>query len=106
MHSAITHLDQLAQFTIDDIGASSGIEATERDLLTCFDRHTPSPPLYIDCGRHDPLADANRMLHRHLLDRAVEHRYEEFEGGHDWDAWAARVEHGLRFFERTLTGAE
>jgi enterochelin esterase-like enzyme len=105
MHSAITHLDQLAEFTIDDIGTSAEIDATGRDLLSYFERHRPSPPLSIDCGRDDPLADANRTLHRQLLERGIEHEYEEFDGGHDWDAWAARIEHGLRFFERTLTGA-
>lgn len=105
MHSALTHLDQLAQFTIDDIGSSAGIEASERDLLTCFERHAPAPPLYIDCGRADPLADANRTLHRQLSGLGIEHRYEAFDGGHDWDAWASRIEHSLRFFERTLIEA-
>jgi enterochelin esterase-like enzyme len=105
MHSAITHLDQLAQFTVDDIGTAVGLAPTERDLLDAFERCTPAPPLYIDCGRDDPLADANRVLHQQLVRRRIEHEYAEFDGGHDWDAWTARIEHGLRFFELTLTGA-
>lgn len=104
MHSAITHLDQLAQFTVDDVGDEAGLDIGERGLLHTFAECGSPPPLYIDCGRSDPLADANRELHEALLARGVGHEYHEFEGAHDWDSWSARIEHGLRFFDATANG--
>ena len=104
MHSAITHLDQLAQFTIDDVGNDVNLDSKQRDLLHSIDECNSPPPLYIDCGRSDPLADANRDFHHALESRSVEHDYHEFDGNHDWDAWTARVEHGLRFFDAIVNG--
>ena len=104
MHSAITHLDQLAQFTVNDVGDEAGLDSEERCLVHSFDACDSPPPLYIDCGRSDPLAEANRELHQALDVRGVRHEYHEFEGAHDWDAWTERVEHGLRFFDTTANG--
>lgn len=103
MHSAITHLDQLVQFTVSDIGTEAGLDPPERDLLTTFDAGRGLvPPLYVDCGRSDPLAGANRELHDQLDRRGIAHQYAEFDGGHDWDAWSRRIEHSLAFFDRQL----
>lgn len=105
MHSAITHLDQLAEFTVDDIGAAADLDPAERDLLFHFDEHADRlPPIHIDCGRADPLAAANRELHEQLRDRGVDHEYAEFDGEHNWDAWSGRIEHGLRFFDSRVEG--
>jgi enterochelin esterase-like enzyme len=106
-HSAITHLDQLAQFTVEDIGVAAGLDPSERDLLVSFDTSIDRiPPLFIDCGRDDPLAAANRELHEQLVDRRIDHEYTEFDGEHNWDAWSCRIEHSLRFFDHLLKGPE
>jgi len=106
MHSAITDLDQLAEFTVGDIGDDAGVAPGERDLLAAFDACTATiPPLSIDCGRSDPLVAANRELHAALDERGVAHRYEEFDGDHGWDAWTDRIEHSLLFFDNLLKEA-
>jgi S-formylglutathione hydrolase FrmB len=64
------------------------------------------PPLWIDCGRSDPLLPANRDLHERLVGAGVGHHYDEFDGEHDWAAWSVRVEHGLSFFDDVLTTRE
>jgi enterochelin esterase-like enzyme len=102
LHSAITHLDQLAEFTVDDVGREAGLAAADRDLLTYVDGAPSVPPIYLDCGTADPLLEANRSLHRELEQRGIHHEYHEFDGGHDWDAWTARLAHSLRFFESVL----
>ncbi len=107
MHSAITHLDQLAEFTVDDIGLAAGLDPAERDLLYSFDeRGDRAPPIFLDCGGADPLAAANRELHEQLVERGVDHEYAEFDGEHNWDAWSGRIEHSLRFFDRQPKGAQ
>lgn len=101
MHSAITHLDQLAHFTTDDVATKAGLDRAERDLLTTLDRcpSTP-PPVYLDCGDADPLAEANDVFDGELTRRGVEHEAHTFAGAHDWDAWSNRIEHSLVFFDR------
>ncbi|MGI9645807.1 MAG: alpha/beta hydrolase [Ilumatobacteraceae bacterium] len=106
LHSAITDLDQLAEFTVDDIGDQAGIDRTDRNLLAVIDDTGGAiPPLLFDCGRSDPLIVANRELHRALDERGIDHGYEEFDGGHDWDAWSRRIEHGLRFVDEVSRAA-
>ncbi len=101
MHSAITHLDQLAHFTTGDIAADAGLDPAERDLLTAVDR-CPSvpPPIYLDCGAADPLALANLAFQAELTGREIDFEAHTFDGGHDWDAWSSRIEHSLVFFGR------
>jgi putative tributyrin esterase len=106
IHSAITKLDQLAAFTVGDIGDDARVAPGERDLLAAFDACTTTiPPLSIDCGRSDPLLAANRDLHAALEERCITHHYEEFDGDHNWDAWAERIEHSLLFFNNLLEEA-
>jgi putative tributyrin esterase len=57
------------------------------------------PALRIDCGRDDPLVFSNRELHQALDAAAVPHEYEEFEGTHSWDYWAAHLEDALLFID-------
>ena len=101
MHSAITHLDQLAHFTTGDVATEAGLDPAERDLLTTLDRcPSTSPPIYLDCGDADPLAEANRIFHDELSRRGAVHEAHTFAGAHDWDAWSDRIEHSLVFFDR------
>ncbi|MFT4178987.1 MAG: alpha/beta hydrolase-fold protein [Thermomonas sp.] len=63
------------------------------------------PPLRFDCGRSDPFIEANRALHAVLDVAGIAHRYEEFDGGHEWPYWTAHLARSLRFFGRVLRGA-
>jgi len=106
-HSPITHLDDLAAFTDDDVGAVVGLPAAERSLATVLgDRDAAElPPMYIDCGTGDPLVECNRRLHESLVEAGVPHRYEEYDGGHDWESWNRRLHIGLRFLDRAVRPA-
>lgn len=63
------------------------------------------PPLRFDCGRDDPFIEANRALHTALDDAGIAHRYDEFDGRHEWPYWTAHLARSLRFFGRVLRGS-
>lgn len=97
-HSPVTDLDVLAAFTVDDVGAAAGIPAAERSLVATLARTPDSlPPLLMDCGTNDPLIGTNRRLHEDLDRARVQHRFEEYDGGHDWSSWRHRLGVGIRF---------
>jgi putative tributyrin esterase len=99
-HSSITHVWQMSQF-IEESVASLGIERADGSALEAIVGAGASlPPLRFDCGRADQLLDANRQLHRGLVERHIEHTYDEFPGGHDWAYWEKHVADSLRFFAR------
>jgi len=103
MHSAITHLDQLAQFTVADIGTAAAVAVDDRDLVTSFASSGAStPPVFLDCGSDDFLAGANHDLHEALVQLGIHHEYEVCDGAHDWATWSNRIEHSLVFFEAVL----
>lgn len=43
--------------------------------------------IYICCGLNDPLLEANRMIHNHLLFSGYGHTYYEWPGYHTWTYW-------------------
>ncbi len=104
LHSAITHLDQLREFTVGGIGDEDELDPARRSLPDLFANHPAPPPTYLDCGTDDPLIDANRDLHDRLVMCSVEHEYHEFDGGHNWDAWSIRINDSLRFFDLLVKG--
>ncbi len=100
-HSPITDLDELALFTVDDIGTTLGVPASERSVAALLERgrdHIGS--VHIDCGTQDPLIGSNRRLHEALERSGVRHRYEEYDGAHDWASWHRRIAVGLTFLDR------
>lgn len=102
-HSGITDLEQLAAFTIDDIGVMAGVHQSERSVLGAIaDRAESMPPIYLDCGRDDPLAEANCSLHVELDRLGIDHEYHEYDGSHAWASWHRRLEVSLRFFDSVL----
>ena len=56
------------------------------------------PPFRFDCGSDDPLLEANQVLHEALVQHGIEHRYEEFPGGHEWTYWEKHIVDSLLFF--------
>ena len=99
-HSAITNLQQMADFIEEPLDAfyadASHFSAAEALI------HGPTPPLRFDCGLSDPLLEANRTLHSQLAHAGIPHRYEEFEGGHEWPYWESHLKETLLFFEKIM----
>jgi putative tributyrin esterase len=102
-HSPIAHLDDLALFTVDDIGAKLGVPESERSLATLIHScRDDIGPIHFDCGTDDPLIGSNRQLHEALEGSGLRHSYEEYDGAHDWASWHRRLAVGLRFLDRAV----
>lgn len=99
-HSAITNFEQMAQFVEEPL-SEYDFDHNEYGVAGALVRNA-LPPLRFDCGLSDSLLDANRLLHDQLVEAGVSHRYEEFEGGHEWTYWEEHVKDSLLFFESIL----
>jgi enterochelin esterase family protein len=51
--------------------------------------------IYLDCGRFDPLREANRMMNELLVARGYDVTYREFNAGHNYPAWREDLATGL-----------
>ena len=97
-HSSLTSLEELEQF-VERLPEIPGQEAGDLAVLpTILANRADLPAIRFDCGTDDPLLDGNRSLHQRLLEEGVEHRYEEFPGGHEWSYWEEHLTDTLRFF--------
>ena len=100
-HSAITEIAGMQRFTQEPLGEYFRC-APHEELSPLFwlrKNRNYLPPLRFDCGVDDPLIEDNRGLHKALESDGIEHRYEEFSGGHDWPYWQTHVENTLRFVD-------
>jgi enterochelin esterase family protein len=69
-----------------------------KDLgLTTILRLSERLPLriYLDCGRFDPLLEANHMMREILQARGYDVTYREFNAGHNYPAWREDLAAGL-----------
>jgi putative tributyrin esterase len=100
-HSSITSFDQISQFIPDMPDPDQWAGREDRDVAhVMLGNREQLPALRFDCGRDDPLIEANRALHRKLQSAGINHWYEECEGGHTWDYWSRHLEDTLIFFSR------
>jgi enterochelin esterase family protein len=53
--------------------------------------------IYMDCGRFDPLLEANRMMKGLLEARGYSLTYREFNAGHNYPAWREELAAGLEW---------
>jgi S-formylglutathione hydrolase FrmB len=60
--------------------------------------------LVIDCGVDDFLIDANREMHKRLVNAKAPHDYTERPGGHTWDYWQNSLPYQVLFFYNVLKG--
>lgn len=60
------------------------------------------PVLSFDCGTEDELLEENRWLHSELDKLGLEHKYAEFDGGHEWDYWDLHVRDALEQHAKVL----
>lgn len=99
-HSSITEFTQMDRFVEEPL-ESYGVRAEDASVLeTALTHKERLPALRFDCGVDDLLIEDNRALHRELAQRGVDHIYEEFPGGHEWEYWEKHLEDSLRYFER------
>jgi enterochelin esterase-like enzyme len=57
--------------------------------------------IYMDCGRFDPLLEANRMMQGLLRERGYSLTYREFNAGHNYPAWREELAAGLEWLFRS-----
>jgi S-formylglutathione hydrolase FrmB len=57
-------------------------------------------PMLIDCGVGDFFLEANREMHRVLLDAKIPHEYTERPGEHNGDYWGNAVDYQVVFFHK------
>ncbi len=60
------------------------------------------PVISFDCGTDDELLEENRWFPSELQRLGLEHRYAEFDGGHEWDYWDEHVVKALAQHARVL----
>jgi enterochelin esterase-like enzyme len=78
--------------------------ATELGLTTILRLRERVPlRIYLDCGRFDPLLEANRLMKGLLEARGYEVAYHEFNAGHNYPAWREDLSTGLSWLYRDCT---
>ncbi|MEM9722441.1 MAG: alpha/beta hydrolase-fold protein [Bacteroidota bacterium] len=101
-HSSITQLHQMTQFVEESLEAYER-EAELPNVIEAMVLNADQlPAIRFDCGVSDPLIEPNRILHKQLQEKGIQHQYQEFEGGHEWPYWQKHVEKTFRFFDQTL----
>ncbi|MFN8347692.1 MAG: alpha/beta hydrolase-fold protein [Spirosomataceae bacterium] len=97
-HSSITEFSQLSQFVEDFEGLMTNTQPSASVLESMVKNKAILPPFRFDCGKEDLLLEPNRVLHHALMQHGIEHRYEEFSGGHEWPYWEKHIADSLLFF--------
>ena len=97
-HSAITRISEMEAFVEEPLSDYLQCARPEElDVLSLLKAANHLPRLRFDCGVDDMLIAENRTLHAELLANGVEHEYQEYPGGHEWQYWQKHVEQTLLF---------
>ena len=104
-HSTMTGIGQFDALLEEPRTGWSEAPEDASVLAALLGARSALPPIRFDCGRDDPFIDSNRALHAGLDAAGIAHRYEEFDGGHEWPYWQRHLARSLRFFGRVLRGA-
>lgn len=98
-HSSITNKDQLSIFMEEDVSNFDQSDAVNEDVFNLlFKNKAVIPPFRFDCGKDDILIEQNRTLHNQLVLNGIKHKYQEFEGAHEWSYWEEYIKYSLLFF--------
>ena len=101
-HSAVTEAFDLDAL-IEETRSGWSMAADDVSVAEALTHAGPFlPSLRFDCGLDDPFLEVNRTLHQVLDLAAIDHVYEEAQGGHDWTYWSRAIERSLRFFAAEL----
>lgn len=98
-HSSITDLKQMNLFVEEALENYLQEDETENSVWEIVRKHSKRlPRIRFDCGKADELIEANQNLHEQFKTASIPHKYEEFEGGHEWPYWQKQVKKSLLFF--------
>jgi len=95
--SSITSISEFSLFVEEDLTFYEiDRELSLIDSLIANRNHLK--PFRFDCGKDDSLLKFNKKLHSQLQKANIQHNYEEFEGGHNWDYWKNNIMKTILFF--------
>ncbi len=98
-HSSITDLEQMPLFVEEPLERYLQEDKSQNSVWGMIkENNTPLPNLRFDCGTEDQLIEYNRTLYQQLSDAGIDHMYEEFPGGHEWEYWGKHIKNTLLFF--------
>ncbi len=98
-HSSITEVQQMQLFVEEPSENYFQEDERENSVFRLLENHSMKlPRIRFDCGKDDELIEANRKLHQQFTDASIEHKYEEFKGGHEWPYWQEHIKKSLLFF--------
>lgn len=100
-HSAAFRIEE-AQDPVDTTLVEDAGDSDVYNHAAAIAMRSERPVIAFDCGVDDRLIEHNRKFHRHLDMLGVDHRYAEFEGGHEWDYWDVHVQEALAQHAKVL----
>ena len=104
-HSSITQLTQMSQFVEEPIEAYL-TSCTIPNVIDIFQKNRDHlPPIRFDCGKQDPLIEANRLLHQQMSQSGIDHTYVELNGGHEWSYWINNLKRTYSFFDQIISSS-
>lgn len=68
--------------------------------------HNEEQKILIDCGNDDFFLEANRALHKAMLDRKIPHDYIERPGEHNAEYWNNSLDYQLLFIQKAFNELE
>ena len=99
-HSSITDIEQMGQFVEENWQSTFHIE--DGKLIDLIRKGKSNLNIRFDCGKQDGLLEANRQLHSSLVNANIDHKYEEYEGEHNWEYWEERIKDTYTFFTQLI----
>ena len=101
--SSITEVKQMELFVEEPLSDYKQVVRSNEDVLTSIlENKSHLPPLRFDCGSEDLLIEFNRTLHQELLNHGIDHVYQEYPGGHQWEYWQEHLVDTLQFFDKAI----
>ena len=100
-HSSITEIEQMKIFSEESVDNYAHKNRINEDVFTAMlENRRHLAPTRFDCGSSDELITYNRKLHADLNAASIEHIYQEFEGGHQWEYWREHLVDTFLFFNQ------
>jgi len=99
-HSSITNINQMHLFVEEEESNYSQDIKMNEDVFELINQNKKNlAPIRFDCGKDDILIEHNRALHAKLEASGINHKYQEFEGAHEWSYWQEHIKDTLLFFD-------
>ncbi|WP_411841910.1 alpha/beta hydrolase [Salinicoccus sp. HZC-1] len=106
--SSATHLENLLSYEWYDFspkaiaGDVTSMKELDIEPRALVDRALADgyalPELYMMCGTEDELYQNNLDFKKYLEDHAVDFKYEDGPGGHDWEYWNEGIHKAIQWF--------